>query len=131
MMFRKERGKLVPDQPYDAELLDAYPDGALFESKDRSRRSNPQNSFYWVALGRVVEATGKWASSQQLHRQLLISCGHHTSVVTLDGGIRLEADSAAFSNMKHHAFTNYLKHAWPVLSETTGIDLEAMMREPA
>ena len=124
-------GVLTPDSAHDAELLDQYPQGALFELKDRSRRSNPQNSYYWVVLGRVVEAAGKWASSQQLHRQLLIATGHFTSVATMDGGVRLEADSAAFKNMKPQAFTNYLKHAWPVLSEATGIDLEEMMREPA
>lgn len=84
IMVKFERGQLVPDQAYDAELLDACLPGALFELKDRSRRSNKQNSFYWVLLNRVVEATGKWASSQQLHRQLLISCGYYTSVVTLD-----------------------------------------------
>ena len=99
-------GKLTPDSAHDDELLDQYPQGALFELKDRSRRSNPQNSFYWVKLTRIAEATGRWANAEQLHRQLLIMCGHYSTVSTLDGGVRLEANSTAFSSMKPKDFTD-------------------------
>lgn len=125
-----ERGQIRPDTPHDAELLDQYPPGALFELKDRSRRSNPQNSFYWVKLTRIAEATGRWANAEQLHRQLLIMCGHYTTVNTLDGGVRLEACSTSFKAMKPKDFTDYTKRADVVLAEA-GIDVEALMGEPA
>ena len=131
IFVRFERGKLVPDMACDAELLDAYPQGALFALKDRSRRSQEQNSYYWVKLQRVVEATGRWPNKEQLHKQLMIECGHFAPVATFDGGIRLEAESASFSAMKPKDFTEYTKAADAILSEATGIDLEAMMREPA
>lgn len=130
IMVTFERGKLTADSPHDAELLDQYPQGSLFELKDRSRRSNPQNSYYWVKLTRICEATGRWANAEQLHRQLLIMCGHYTTVSTLDGGVRLEASSTAFKAMKPKDFTDYTKHADVVLAEA-GIDLEALMGEPA
>ncbi len=123
-------GKLTPDSAYDAELLDQYPQGALFELKDRSLRSNKQNSRYWVKLTRVCEATGRWANAEQLHRQLLIMCGHYSTVSTLDGGVRLEANSTAFAAMKPKDFTDYTKRADVVLAEA-GIDTDAIMREPA
>lgn len=131
IMVRFERGKLAPDSAHDAELLDQYPQGSLYELKDRSRRSNPQNSFYWVKLGRVVEATGRWANAEQLHKQLMIECGHFTPVATLNDGIRLEADSASFRAMTPKDFTQYTKAADQVLAASTGIDLEALMGEPA
>lgn len=130
IMVRFEKGKLTPDQPYDAELLDTYPGVSLFELKDRTRRSNGQNSYYWVALNRVVEATGRWANAEQLHRQLLIKCSFFTAVTTLDGGVRLEACSTSFKSMKQKEFNDYTKQAFLALAET-GIDFEALMGEPA
>ena len=129
IMVTLEKGKLVPDTPYDAELLDGYASGSLFALKDRSRRSTPQNSYYWVKLNRIVDATGGWANAETLHKQVLRACGYVTQVMSLNGGIRDEPDSTAFSAMKPKEFTQYTIAADAVLAEATGIDIDAMMEE--
>lgn len=125
---RLQRGILTPDMAIDAEFLGAYPHDALFALKYRSRRSQEQLNFYWLKLQRVVAATGRWPTKEQLHKQLLRECGHFTPVATFEGGIRLEANSASFSAMNPKDFTQYTQAADAVLSEATGIDLEAMMQ---
>ena len=130
IMVRFEKGKITPDQPHDAELLDTYKGGSLFELKDRTNRNNEHNSYYWLVLNRVVEATGEWANAEMLHRQLLIKCGFYETVATLDGGVRLEASSTSFTSMKQKDFHDYTDQAFLKIAEI-GIDLDALMGEPA
>lgn len=132
IMAQIEDGRLKPLSVLDAELLSGFENGELFRLEYASRRSNPQNSLYWVMLQRVVDATGKWPSSEALHKQLLIHCGHHTPVYSLDGkSIRLEANSAAFKSMKPKEFKAYMDLAIDMLAEHTGIDPLGFYRDQA
>ena len=107
----------------DAELLEEFETGAEFRISYASRRSNPQNSLYWVALNRVVKATGKWPTARKLHHTLLIECKFFTPVLSLDGNhVRLEADSTRFESMKPKEFNTYFELAMQKLAEAVGYD---------
>jgi hypothetical protein len=132
VMVEKKGGSLSPLSPIDAEILDSFEQGAMFRLEYASRRSNPQNSLYWVMLQRIVDATGRWPSSEALHKQLLIECGHYTPVLSLDGKrARLEADSASFKAMRPKEFKAYMDMAIDKLAEHTGIDPLEFYRELA
>ena len=118
---------LVPIDPLHAELLDGYAKGTEFRADEMKRRSNRQNSFYWVGLQRIVEATDQWPTKEHLHRALLLACGFHSTTYTLDGTPRIEADSASFSSMNHTRFTQYFKIAKARILVDLGIDWDEMM----
>lgn len=130
MMFEKRQGKLVPLTPIDAELMDDFPEGALFCANERTRRSNPQNSLYWVVLSRVVKATGKWPTPYKLHHALLIDAEFFTPVANLDGtALRLEPDSSRFSAMGPKEFSAYFEAAMARLASVLGYDPLAFYEE--
>lgn len=132
IMLRKDGARLAPMSQIDAELLDGFANGDMFRADYASRRSNPQNALYWVMLGRVCEATGRWPSAEKLHRTLLIEAGFFTPVISLDGkSARLEADSTAFAAMRPDAFRAYFDRAVALLTEHCGFDPLEFYKEDA
>ena len=126
IMVEYKGGNIQPQGPWDAELLEEFSEGSMFELKVRSRRSNPQNNYYWAALTRICKATGLYPSSRHLHEELLLATGHYSKRASLSGGVRDVPDRTAFDKMKHHEFTVYFDQAKLVLLEH-GIDIEVVM----
>lgn len=71
----KRAGRLTPETAWDAEALDALPEGAALETRERSPRSLPHHKLYWAALKTAVEATGR---CPRLPRRN-IGCAHGAS----------------------------------------------------
>ena len=119
----KRGGRLVPQGAYDAELLDALPDGAAFDLREVSPRSLPHHKLYWTALKRAVEATGRWPSAAALHTALKVECGRVEPVFSLAGKVvGMIPDSTAFEAMNQRDFTAYFEEAMMKLAEACGFD---------
>jgi hypothetical protein len=121
-IFAKQRGRLVPAGAFDAERFDGFPDGTEFDIVARTRRSGRQNAAYWLALHRIVEATGRWPNAETLHDALRRDLGYIHVQRDLDGEPYLAVDSTAFDAMSAEAFGVYFEAAMQRLAEVTGIE---------
>lgn len=114
---------LVPETPYDAEVLDEYPPDTLFVMKPEPRRSGKLHRTYWKALSEAVNATGIKPNAEKLHEALMWDLGYITVDVGFDGRPRVVRDSIAFDAMPSDAqFKPYFDAAMNRLGEVTGVD---------
>ena len=58
----KRPGQFVPASAIDAEVFDRIANGSEVEITVKQRRSSRRLRLYWMTLGAVVEATGRWHS---------------------------------------------------------------------
>lgn len=86
-------------------------------------RSTRQNAYYWAALERAVDATGRWRTPQELHAALRIALGYVDEVKTLAGRRVLVPRSTGFDNMSHDEAQAYYDAAFKLLAETVGIGI--------
>jgi hypothetical protein len=128
-IYVKQRGRLVPAGGFDAERFDGFPDGTEFDLIARTRRSGRQNATYWLALHRIVEATGRWPNAETLHDALRRDLGYIHVQRDLAGEPYLAVDSTAFDAMNTDEFSAYFEQAMARLAEITGIDVLAFLDE--
>lgn len=116
----------------DAEKMAAIPEGKVFELVPVSQRSNRQLRTYWKALGRVVKVTGKWASPENLHRDIKMTLGYREQTINLrTGEITLVPDSIALDRMPHEEFCTFMTQAMELLADAVGFDPLAFLQEAA
>jgi len=114
---------LSPVSGWDAELILSDNLGAEYDLVKRSKRSNPQNSLYWVTLANVCRATNKWPTPAHLHHELKLVCGFKMTVVDWDTGeVSPAVDSTAFDAMSADEFRTYFDMAMEKLAEHVGFD---------
>jgi len=122
-IVRLEHGRLTPVHAYDAERIDAFPRGTEFDLVPRTKRSNPQNSRYWLTLAKVVEATGRWERPEVLHTALKVQLGYMEPIFGLDGKVKgMAPDSTSFAAMPHDQFRVFFDKAMAALAEAIGVD---------
>ncbi len=85
-------------------------------------RSDNQRKLYWMLLGRVCKATGKWPNSEVLHREMVIACGYYRTVISQFGGVYRFPDSTKMDKMAQKDFNEYFEKALEKLAEAIGID---------
>ena len=122
LFARKSRGALVPAAAIDAEIFDRLAEGSEVEITVKQHRSNPRLRFYWMVLGAVVDATGRWHSKEDLSDALKMACGVTELRHPLKGAPYLVPDSVAFSRMKEADFAAYMDRAFAALAERIGCD---------
>lgn len=113
---------IQPVTAYDAECLSNIKHGQVFDLKAHSKRSNPQLRLYWQALSNVVKATGKWPTSEHLHRELKMACGYVDNIIDWGGKVHTIPDSIAFAKMNHDEFRIYFDTAIAKMAERVGFD---------
>jgi len=129
-MVRKAGGRLSPVSAFDAEELDAFPDGMMFDLVARNKRTMPIHKTYWAALTRAVEATGRWQSREALHTSLKVRMGLVEPLYGLKGEvIGMIPHSTAFGAMGQVEFRAYFDKAMAALSEAVGYDVLAFLNE--
>lgn len=127
-MVKKFAGRLIALSSFDAEALDAFPDGTEFDLTPKTKRSLPHHRTYWRALGKAVKATGRWQSREALHTALKVKLGRVEPIFDLQGRvIGMKPDSTAFDAMPQHEFRAYFDAAMAALSEALGYDALAWM----
>ena len=126
LIMRRTPHGLSPASSYDAEEIAGFPIGTEFDLICRTKRSTPQLRLYWVTLGSVIAATGRWPSREALHRALKIKAGMVELVYDLQGKpIGMQVDSTALDAMTHKEFTAYFDGAMVMLSDAVGYDVLA------
>ena len=125
-IVHKDGRGIAPVSAYDAEEIAGFPIGTEFDLICRTKRSTPQLRLYWVTLGNVIAATGRWPSREALHRALKIKAGMVELVYDLQGKpIGMQVDSTALDAMTHKEFTAYFDGAMVMLSDAVGYDVLA------
>ena len=131
-IVRLEARGLLPVTMGDAEEISAFPNGTEFDLVKRSKRSHKHLRTYWKALGGVVKATDKWASSEHLHDDLVFACGFVRWGIDLNTGeARKTRDSIAIDAMTQDEFNDYFAAAMGKLSEAIGYDPLRFMEDAA
>jgi len=123
-MVRKAGGNLSPVTAYDAEELDRFPQGMLFELVAQNKRTLPLHRTYWTALQRAVEATGRWQSREALHTALKVAMGLVEPIYDLRGNVTgMQPHSTAFAAMDQGEFKVYFDGAMAKLAVAVGYDV--------
>lgn len=128
---RNADGRLAPVSAFDAETLGRFPAGTEFNVTSRTRRSSQQNRLYWETLGRVVQATGRYPTSEHLHRAIKQTLGYVTVNYTLDGKPFVEVDSVGFDAMGQEDYQTFFDAAMKLLADLIGSDPLAFYAEAA
>jgi hypothetical protein len=130
MVTLTERG-LSPLTQYDAEEINALAVGTEFDLVKRSNRSRKHLRTYWKALAGVVKATGRWATAEYLHYDLMYACGFVRWGIDLKSGdLRKTRDSIAIDAMTQAEFKVYFDAAMAELADAVGYDPLRFMDEP-
>ena len=116
-------GQLLPITGYDAELLEDYAQGSVFNLTSTGKRSNPHHKMYWGILRSVCRATGKWPREENLHEDLKWACGYvRLRYNALSGQYMRSPDSISFDDMTQQEFNTYFEMAMEKLAEDLGYD---------
>ena len=118
LQMELRNGRLVPVSQYDAERMEDYPQGALFNLSATGKRSNPHHNLYWSTLRRVARDTGKWPTEHHLHDELKIACGYvRIKLSALNGELVNIPDSISFDKMDQREFNTFFELAMTKLAE--------------
>ena len=123
LQMELRNGQLVPVSQYDAERMEDYPQGTLFNLTSTGKRSNPHHNLYWSTLRRVARDTGKWPTEHHLHDELKIACGYvRIKLSALNGELVNIPDSISFDKMDQREFNTFFELAMTKLAEGIGYD---------
>ena len=126
-MVKLTGGRLSPVTAWDAELLNGFPDGQLFDAKPRSKRSVPHHRMYWAQLGQIVKASEAFATPDHMHDWVKVKLGYVRVILGPTGQpVGMSVDSTAFAAMDQRAFGLFYEKFSRLVAEEMGIDLGAM-----
>jgi hypothetical protein len=129
LAVKTEKG-LKPFRSWDLEALLPDPIGTQYELARVSRRKPKQHRTYWKALGVVVKATDRWATSSHLHDELKIACGYYRVAKNLRTSQELILpDSTAWDKMDQAEWQTYMDKAMEMLARAVGFDPLAFLDE--
>jgi len=122
-MVRWAGGKLSPVTAFDAQELDTFPQGMMFDMTPRTKRSAPHNGKYWAILTRICEATDHWPTRIHLHKAIKYDLGY-TEVIYGPSGkpLCVMPDSTAFDAMTQADYNVYFEKAMEWIAKNLGID---------
>lgn len=127
--FIIERGKLVPADPYVAEVMDTYRNGDKLTVTLNQKRSLPLLKKYWAVLRDVVEnCKTPWENADQASDALKLALGVTDISKTVNGQWFIRPGSISFASMDENDFRPFFEKSMAVLSEVTGIDPEELRK---
>ena len=106
--------------PADAAAMTAVhrlPFDKKIQIRLQSDRSHEQLALYWRVLERVVEATGRWHTPEELHLALKVATGYVDKVRLLNGRLVLCPGSIAFDKMGQEEAQRYYDAALRIVAE--------------
>lgn len=129
ILMRCAGGLLYPAEDKAAALLQKIPPRVPIAVRILRHRSPEQTALYWRCLARVVEATGRWRTPEELHLALKVATGHVDVVQLVDGRRVLVPQSAAFDQMTADEFTVYMDAALKIVCDEImgGITVEELL----
>lgn len=117
LLMTRIGGMLMPVDARSAEAIRKLPQRKPFAIRLWRERSHEQNAMYWRCLERVVEATGKWRTPEELHTALKVATGYVDKVRLLNGRLVLVPGSIAFDRMSQDEAQRYYDAALRVVCD--------------
>src|SRR3546814_13745785 len=112
--FTKRGLTFVPADAYARELLAKVPDGKGVFLNLWLPRNMAQHRKYFAILRNVVEATGRWTSTEHLRRDILLTLGRYDEHVNeFTGEVVKVFHSMALLSMPLDDF--YLLFSYPII----------------
>jgi hypothetical protein len=130
--YRKNGLTLIPSDREARELHAKIEDGGSVFIQVWHPRNWRQHKKYFAVLNNVVEATGKWASSEHLRRDILIALHRYEEEVNqLTGEVRQIPHSMSYASMPKDEFERLYDDTIKLLTEALGCDPEMLTQEAA
>lgn len=130
--YRKAGFTLIPDDREARELHSKIEDGARVFVSVWHPRNWRQHKKYFAILNNVVEATGKWTSTEHLRRDILIALHRFDEETNqLTGEVRQIAHSMSFASMPKAEFEQLYDDTIKLLTEALECDPEMLVQEAA
>lgn len=93
------------------------PPGVVVGADIAQGRSAVQNAYYWLVLGKIIQHTGDWRTTHDLHDALKMHL-NYVDIVQQIGGKRVKVpQSTSFDAMGHKAFGEFMKAAFDTLEQ--------------
>jgi len=130
--YRREGFRLVPAGRQGRELLAKVKEGATVLVEVWQPRNMNQHRKFFAILNNVVEATGKWNSTEHLRRDILLSLHRYDeSVDQFTGEVHKVPHSMAVASMRREDFERLYNDTIPLLTDALGADPESLTQEAA
>ena len=130
--FRKQGLFLAPSSRDARDIMSKLREGDRVFMQVWKPRNMAQHRKYFAVLNNVVEATGKWTSTEHLRKDILIAL--HLFDEEFDqftGEIRKIPHSMAVASMKRDAFERLYDDTIRLLTDALGCDPEMLLEEAA
>lgn len=124
---------LTPHNDFSGKLIaETYPMGTMLRARFIKPRSIPHHHLYWAVLQEVVEATGAWATVEDLHTaiKLHLRMVQEIRMIQKRNGeveTRFLPRSIAFDKMDQAEFRLFFKKAMLAIEESTGINTDELI----
>lgn len=130
--YRKNGLTLVPADQEGRELHAKLADGAAVFIQLWLPRNMKQHRKYFAVLRNVVEATGRWTSTEHLRRDILIALNRFDEHVNqFTGEVEKVPHSMAVASMPKAEFEQVYEDTIRLLTEALGCDPEMLTQEAA
>lgn len=130
--FIKRGLGLFPTDPGARELFAKLADGAVVFIQIWLPRNMAQHRKFFAILNNVVEATGKWTSSEHLRKDILIALHRFDEEVNqFTGEVRQVPHSMSVASMPKAEFERLYDDTIKLLTEALGCDPEMLTQEAA
>lgn len=131
-LFRRVAFALIPVGREARELIAAIRDGATIMVEVWSPRNMAQHRKYFAILRNVVEATGRWTSSEHLRRDILLATHRYDEHVNqFTGEVTKVPHSMAVASMPRAEFEALYDETIRLLTDALGADPEMLTQEAA
>ena len=130
--YRREGFRLVPASRQGRELLAKVKEGATVLVEIWQPRNMNQHRKFFAILNNVVEATGKWTSTEHLRRDILLALHRYDeSVDQFTGEVHKVPHSMAVASMPRDEFQRLYDDTIALLTDALGADPETLVQEAA
>jgi hypothetical protein len=130
--YRKNGLALVPADRAGRELHAKIEDGSSVFVQLWHPRNMAQHRKFFAVLNNVVEATGRWVSTEHLRRDILISLGRFDEEVNrFTGEVRQIPHSMSVASMPKAEFERLYDDTIKLLTEALDCDPEMLTQEAA
>jgi len=131
-MFRRSGFTLLPADKFAREMLATIKDGALVFVEVWGARNMRQHAKYFAILNNVVEATGKWTSTEHLRRDVLLTLHRYDEHVNqFTGEVERVPHSMAVASMPKEEFERLYTDTIRLLTDALGADPGMLQQEAA
>ncbi|NVD45724.1 hypothetical protein [Qipengyuania atrilutea] len=131
-LFRRVGLTFVPASRDGREVLSEVGEGDSAFLEIWAPRNPRQHAKYFAVLNNVVEATGRWTSTEHLRRDILIALNRYDDHVSaLTGEVTKIPHSMAYASMPKAEFEQLYTETMALLTEALGADPEMLTEQAA